>query len=192
MNKKNQEKIVFLDRDGVINKDSPDYIKSWSEFTFLPGSLEAIKTLTQNEFKIIIISNQSIINRKMISVQELDHIFSRMKAAIESEGGRITAIYYCPHVPEDRCLCRKPLPGLIRQAQLTHHIDLSTTVMVGDSAKDIECAKRAGCGKTILVKTGNGAAAEKQLAAAKLFPDVVVRNLLDAADWIINQNTNPQ
>lgn len=184
-----KEKIVFLDRDGVINEDSPNYIKNWSEFKFLPGSLDAIKSLSQNGFKIIIISNQSIVNRKMVSRQALDGIFSRMTSAVESAGGKISDIYYCPHVPEEKCTCRKPLPGLIQKAQRAHHIELSSAVMVGDSAKDIECAKQAGCGTAILVKTGNGVEAEKQLAAEKIFPDVVVRDLRDAADWIIAQHT---
>jgi D-glycero-D-manno-heptose 1,7-bisphosphate phosphatase len=180
-------KVVFLDRDGVINRDSPNYIKSWEEYEFLPNSLEAIKRLTLNELSIIIITNQSAINRKMVSEKGLDHIHTMMKTAIEAHGGSIKDIFYCPHVPEDRCDCRKPEPGLIYQAQQKHHIDLKAAVMVGDSAKDIECARNAGCGSAVLVRTGNGIAAEKVLKAKKIFPDYVAPDLFSAVDWILSK-----
>jgi D-glycero-D-manno-heptose 1,7-bisphosphate phosphatase len=185
--KKNQI-VVFLDRDGVINRDSPDYIKSWSEFEFLPGSLEALKKLTVNGFAVIVITNQSVIQRTMVSLRELEHIHDMMKKAVRSNGGEIKDIFFCPHVPEDECGCRKPSPGLILEAGKKHRIDLKTSIMVGDSAKDIECARNAGCGNVILVKTGNGVMAEKQLKAKRIHPDVIVRDLLEAAHWIISRN----
>ena len=183
--------VVFLDRDGVINRDSPDYIKSWSEFEFLPGSLEALKQLTQNGFPIIIITNQSVIHRKMVSKKDLDFIHDMMKKAVQSNGGDIKDIFFCPHIPEDRCDCRKPNPGLIYRAQKRYQIDLETSIMVGDSAKDIECARNAGCGSAILVKTGNGVAAEKILKEKMIQPDVIVRDLLEAVNWIVTRN-NPK
>ena len=97
------QNVVFLDRDGVINHDSPDYIKSWSEFEFLPGSLKALKQLTLNRFPIIIITNQSVIHRKMVSKKDLDFIHDMMKKTVQSKGGEIKDIFYCPHIPEDRC-----------------------------------------------------------------------------------------
>jgi D-glycero-D-manno-heptose 1,7-bisphosphate phosphatase len=185
---KKKQTVVFLDRDGVINRDSPDYIKSWSEFEFLPGSLEAIKKLTKNGFVVIVITNQSVIQRKMISLKALEHIHDMMKKTVLSSGGDIKDIFFCPHVPEDECDCRKPNPGLILEAGEKHRIDLKASIMVGDSAKDIECARNAGCGTVILVKTGNGHAAEKQLKEKKIRPDVIVRDLLEAAHWIIYRN----
>ncbi len=185
MNQTKYEKIVFLDRDGVINEDSPDYIKSWSEFKFLKGSLEAIKRLTENGFTIIIITNQSIINRKMIPEKDLLHIFTMMGSQIESRGGIITDIFYCPHTPSEGCNCRKPLPGLIEKAQKKYNIDLSASVMVGDSAKDILCANQAGCGAAILVRTGNFNEAESLLAKENVCPDLIAENLLEASVWII-------
>ena len=179
--------VVFLDRDGVINRDSPDYIKSWAEFEFIPGSIDAIKLLNLNSFVVIIITNQSVINRNMVSLNGLEYIHSTMKSAVKSGGGEIKDIFYCPHVPEDACGCRKPEPGLIHRAQKTYHIDLVSSVMVGDSVKDIMCARNAGCGKSILVKTGNGANAEKILAQKKIFPDYVAEDLLDAAKWIVTR-----
>jgi len=178
--------IVFIDRDGVINRDSPDYIKSWAEFKFIPGSIDAIKLLTLNGFVVILITNQSVINRNMVSLDGLEYIHSMMKSAVNSGGGEIKDIFYCPHIPEDRCDCRKPETGLIRRAQKTYHIDLASSVMVGDSVKDIMCASNAGCSKSILVKTGKGVDSEKILAQKKLFPDHVAEDLLDAAKWIVN------
>ena len=176
--------VVFLDRDGVINRDSSDYIKSWAEFEFIPGSIDAIKLLKLNSFVVIIITNQSAINRNMISSDELKYIHSMMKSALKSGGGEIKDIFYCPHVPEDKCNCRKPEPGLIHKAQKTYHIELANSVMIGDSIKDILCARNAGCGHSILVKTGNGIDAEKILAQKKIFPDYVAEDLLDAATFL--------
>jgi D-glycero-D-manno-heptose 1,7-bisphosphate phosphatase len=179
------QKVVFLDRDGVINRDSPDYIKSWAEFEFIPGSLEAIKRLTLKGFTIIIITNQSVINRKMVSREGLDYIHTMMITDIESKGGTIKDIFFCPHIPEDGCNCRKPNPGLIYKAQQKYRIDLATAVMVGDSAKDIECARNAGCGHTVLVKTGNGVKAEKILKEKAIYPDYVAQDLLEAVSLIV-------
>jgi D-glycero-D-manno-heptose 1,7-bisphosphate phosphatase len=185
---KKKQKVVFLDRDGVINRDSPNYIKSWSEFEFLPGSLEALKKLTMNGFVVMVITNQSVIHRKMISLKALEHIHEMMKKTVLSRGGDIRDIFFCPHIPEDQCDCRKPNTGLILKAQEKHRIDLKSSIMVGDSAKDIECARNAGCGTVILVKTGNGALAEKQLKEKMIRPDAIVQDLLEAAHWIISRN----
>jgi len=139
MNKNLLQKVVFLDRDGVINRDSPDYVKSWTEFHFLPRSKTALKNLVQNGFVTIVITNQSAINRKMISKEELEFIHRQMRNEIVDFGGEIKDIFYCPHLPEDGCECRKPKPGLIYQAHREYCIDIPTSVMVGDNAKDIEC-----------------------------------------------------
>jgi D-glycero-D-manno-heptose 1,7-bisphosphate phosphatase len=187
---KKKQKVVFLDRDGVINRDSVNYIKSWSEFEFLPGSLEALKKLTVNGFALIVITNQSVIQRKMVSLKALEHIHEMMKKAVLSSGGEIKDIFFCPHIPEDECGCRKPNPGLILKAGKKHRIDLNASIMVGDSAKDVECARNAGCGTVILVKTGNGVRAEKQLKEQMIRPDVIVRDLLEAAQWIISRKAS--
>lgn len=183
--KNKRPKTVFLDRDGVINVDSPDYIKSWKEFAFIDGSLEAIRRLTQNDFQIFLVTNQSMINRGMVPLSELEYMFSMMKQEIHAWGGRITDIFYCPHTPEDHCRCRKPLPGLIQQAQNAYEIDMDRAFMVGDSVRDIECGRNAGCGKSILVLSGNGPEAREILTRKGIFPDHIAENLLDAAQWII-------
>ena len=106
-------KLIILDRDGVINRDSPAYIKSWEEFEFLPGSLEALKQLHQNGFTTIIITNQSAIGREMITREILEGMHRRMSEAVRSHGGWIEDIFYCPHRPDEGCDCRKPKNGLI-------------------------------------------------------------------------------
>lgn len=180
------KKVVFLDRDGVINRDSPDYIKNRSEFEFIPGSISAIQHLTLNGFSPIIITNQSAIGRKMMSIQDIEHIHSMMRSALASGGGEIKDIFFCPHTPEDGCDCRKPRPGMMYKARERFGIDLSKSAMIGDSAKDIECARNAGCGHAVLVRTGNGIQAEKMLAEKNIVPDHIARDLYDAARWIID------
>jgi D-glycero-D-manno-heptose 1,7-bisphosphate phosphatase len=183
------KKVVFLDRDGTINCDSPDYIKSREEFEFLPGSLKAIEELTANGFTNIVITNQSALPRKLISLQELEHIHAMMRKMVRSNGGEIKDIFYCPHMPDGGCGCRKPQPGLIVQARDKYHIDLTAAVMVGDSARDIECGHSAGCGKTVLVKTGNYTKAAQRLAEKGIVPDYVAEDLYDASGWIINSHS---
>jgi D-glycero-D-manno-heptose 1,7-bisphosphate phosphatase len=178
-------KFIFLDRDGVINRDSATYVKSWDEFEFLPGSLAALKKLTAAGYRIIIITNQSIIGRKWVLPETLEDIFTRMRAEIEAAGGRIHDVFFCPHTPEDGCDCRKPETGLIEKAARTYHIDLAATTMVGDSAKDILCARKAGCKQAVLVKTGNYAAAQERLKKENITPDAVTEDLLEAVDWVL-------
>lgn len=179
------EKVVFLDRDGVINRDSPDYIKTWEEFEFLPRSLDAIALLTRNGFTTLVITNQSPIGRGMIEMKTLSRTHRLMVQAVAAHGGNIEDIFFCPHTPEEKCNCRKPAPGLVLKARDKYGIDLSGTFFVGDSAKDIECARNAGCGKSILVKTGNGLTAAKTLADKGTPPDHLAGDLLDAVNWII-------
>jgi D-glycero-D-manno-heptose 1,7-bisphosphate phosphatase len=186
MNSQKQKKVVFLDRDGVINADSPDYIKSWEEFRFLPGSLQALAELTRAGYDLIVITNQSIIGRGMVPPSVLEQIHRRMSNAVEQAGGAIRDIIFCPHDPEDHCQCRKPKPEMILEAGRRHGIDLSSTVMVGDRAKDVICGHRAGCGATILVLTGDVEAARKELAAANIRADAEAADLAAAAQLILS------
>ena len=179
--------VIFLDRDGVINQDSPDYIKSWSEFHFISSSVHAIRDLTKGGFTIIVITNQSAIARKLLSPKELEQIHSKMKNIIESKGGKICDIFICSHLPSDGCACRKPSPGLIYQAQSKYGIDIQASVMIGDSVRDIHCALNAGCGRSILVRTGKGKDTEHILAEAGLYTDYVANDLYAAAQWLLHQ-----
>ena len=131
------EKVVFLDRDGVINQDSADYIKSWDEFRFIPGSLEAIAELTAAGFIQIVITNQSGINRGLVAPDQLGLMHRRMCAAAASRGGNISAVYFCPHRPDELCGCRKPKPALIQSAVADWSLDPARAFMVGDNVKDI-------------------------------------------------------
>ena len=179
------KRVVFLDRDGVINRDSPNYIKSWAEFEFLPGSLEAIARLTRHGATSIVITNQSAVNRGMISRNRLEGMHQRMKSAIRAAGGLITDIFYCPHTPLEGCDCRKPKPGLIKKACRAYPIDLSTAVMVGDSKRDIECGRRAGCGRTLLVTGGKEANSRQESARNDQAADFEVESLGQGVEWIL-------
>ena len=176
---------VFIDRDGVINQDSSAYIKSWAEFHFLPRSLYALSKLNRHHFRLFLITNQSALNRKLITPETLMHIHRNMMAEIVKAGGRLDDIFFCPHLPQENCSCRKPKPGLILAAQKKYDIHLASSYMIGDSAKDIICARQAGCGFALLVKTGNYDAAVSELAAANIHSDYIAIDLYDAVNWII-------
>ncbi len=185
-------KVIFLDRDGVINKNRPDYVKRWSEFEFLPKSLEALQLLASHGYHVIVITNQSVINRKMTTKEALQKIHKNMAEAVRSHGGAIEAVYDCPHAPEDGCSCRKPEPGLIYQAQADYGLQLSETCMVGDSLKDIQCARRAGCGKVILVRTGHGQEAQVLCQEGDMAPDHVADDLMAAVRWLLGERSESQ
>jgi len=150
------KKVIFLDRDGVINKKAPkaDYVKNWGEFEFLPGSIEAISLLTKSGYNIYIISNQAGIARGMMTTDNLKEIHQNMTNEIEKNGGKISGIYYCPHGWDEGCECRKPKPGMFFQAAREHHIDLTKAIFIGDDERDIQAGNAAGC-KTILVTPEN-------------------------------------
>ena len=182
-------KVIFLDRDGVINRDSPDYIKSLQEFEFLPGSLDALRRLSEDDFSCIVITNQSALARGLLTPETLEAIHRHMAAAVAAAGGRIVDIFLCPHLPNENCLCRKPKPGLLQAAQRKYRIDLASAVMIGDSVKDIRCGIAAGVETTILVRTGNGLHAERELQEQGLFANFIGEDLSQAADWIIRQRS---
>ena len=179
-------KVIFLDRDGVINADSPNYIKNWDEFDFLPGSLEALAELTRAGCALIIITNQSMIGRGMVPLTILEDMHRRMRQVITQAGGNIHDIFFCPHRPNENCHCRKPKPEMILEAGRRHDIDLSKTIMIGDNAKDILCGRNAGCGATILVRTGSGPTARQELAGQGIDASVVVADLKAAAQIILS------
>ena len=147
------KKVMFLDRDGVINKRplKADYVKKWEEFEFLPGSIEAIKLLTKSGYKIFIISNQPGIARGAMTKKDLELIHKKMLKVLKSNGGKIEGIYSCLHNWDDGCICRKPKPGLLYFASRDHFVDLTKVIFVGDDTRDKEAGDAAGC-KTILIK----------------------------------------
>lgn len=141
----NLRKAIFLDRDGVINFNRNDYVKSWDEFEFIPGVLDAIKQINASNRLVIIITNQSPIGRGMFTPETLDGIHNKMLEVMGKHNCHIDAIYYCPHHPNDGCNCRKPKPGNILRAAKDFNIDLSNSWMIGDSESDLEAGRTAGC-----------------------------------------------
>jgi D-glycero-D-manno-heptose 1,7-bisphosphate phosphatase len=150
-----QLRYVLLDRDGVINADSDEFIKSPEEWQPLPGSLEAIALLNQHGFKVVVITNQSGIGRGLFDLKTLDQIHAKMQTLALEKGGEISAIYFCPHLPEAACGCRKPKPGLLQRFSQENKISLNDVYVVGDSWRDIQSGLAVQA-KPLLVKTGKG------------------------------------
>ncbi|WP_374341628.1 D-glycero-beta-D-manno-heptose 1,7-bisphosphate 7-phosphatase [Azonexus sp.] len=148
-------KLVILDRDGVINVDSVQFIKNPAEWKPIPGSLEAIARLTQNGYKVVVATNQSGIGRGLFDMEMLNQIHARMHKEVVATGGRITAIFYCPHAADSQCECRKPKPGMFRRISETFNTDLRGVPAIGDSLRDLQAAAAAGC-LPVLVMTGKG------------------------------------
>ena len=156
-------KLIILDRDGVINKDSSTFIKSPEEWIPLKGSLEAIARLSQAGYEVVIITNQSGIGRGLFSADTLAKIHVRMIDYVQQHGGKIQSILFCPHHPDDGCNCRKPLPGMYHELAERLNINYSGVYSVGDSVRDLQAAKAVGA-SPVLVKTGNGKKSLKKIA----------------------------
>ena len=154
-------KLVILDRDGTINVDSDEFIKSPEEWQPLPGALEAIARLNHAGWHVAIASNQSGLGRGLFDVASINAIHAKMHKAVAALGGRIDAVFYCPHGPDEGCQCRKPLPGLFEQIGERFGVDLKQTPVVGDALRDLLAGAAVGC-PTHLVLTGKGAALRGQ------------------------------
>lgn len=148
-------KLVILDRDGTINEDSDQYIKSPSEWKPIPGSLQAIARLTQGGWRVVVATNQSGIARGLFDMATLNAIHTEMHRVVNLAGGRIDAVFFCPHAADSNCECRKPKPGLLLDIASRLDIDLAEVPMAGDSLRDLEAAAAAGA-KPYLVLTGKG------------------------------------
>lgn len=168
------QRAVLLDRDGIINVNRDDYVKSWAEFVFLPNAVAAIALLARLPVGIFVVTNQSVVGRGIITRAQLDAVHTRMTERIVSAGGRMDGIYVCPHAPWAGCTCRKPEPGLLLQAAAEHNLDLTRSFMVGDSTVDIHAARAAGC-TAVLVGANE---------SARRHADYVAGNLLEAMQWI--------
>jgi D-glycero-D-manno-heptose 1,7-bisphosphate phosphatase len=148
-------KLVVLDRDGTINHDSDQYIKSPAEWKPIKGSLEAIARLTQAGFRVVVATNQSGIGRGLFDMATLNAIHDTMHRAVHLAGGRIDAIFFCPHADDANCGCRKPKPGMLHEIAKRLNVDIEGVPMVGDSLRDLQAAAAAGA-KPVLVLTGKG------------------------------------
>jgi len=179
------KKYILLDRDGVINQDSDDFIKSPAEWLPLEKSLEAIALLNQNGYKVVVITNQSGLARGLFDEKTLNAIHQKMYDEVAKFGGKIEAIYFCPHQASNECKCRKPKSGLLKQFASDYDVNLSQVSFIGDSLRDIQAAQNAGA-RPILVKSGNGA---KTLQENPQFLTsiLIFENLYDAAKSIIKR-----
>lgn len=174
--------LIILDRDGVINEDSDDYIKSPDEFIPIPGSLEAITRLNHAGYMVLIATNQSGIARGLFSMDTLDQIHDKLKRLLSAYGGRIDGIFFCPHGPDDHCHCRKPQPGLYEEIAHRLDTDLDGVPAVGDSLRDLQAAQQVGA-SPILVRTGKG---ERTLAKREGLDGIpVYSNLASYVDHLL-------
>ena len=169
-------KLIILDRDGVINHDSDAYIKSPDEWRPLPGSIEAIASLCKSGFRVALATNQSGVARGLFDLNLLAAIHEKMHRLVEKAGGRIDAIFFCPHGPNSGCECRKPKPGLFREALERFGAQPGETWAVGDQLRDLQAAHAAGC-RPILVLSGKGQATMQR---GDLPPGTIVRVDLSA------------
>jgi D-glycero-D-manno-heptose 1,7-bisphosphate phosphatase len=179
-------KLVILDRDGVINHDSDQFIKSPEEWKPIAGSLEAIASLYQAGYRVVVASNQSGIGRGLFDMAMLNAIHAKMHKAVAQAGGRIDAVFFCPHPADSQCDCRKPRAGLFKDIAKRYHLDLTGVPAVGDARRDMEAARAVGA-LPILVKTGKGAAT---LAEGLPYEVKVCDDLGRAAAWILGQKSN--
>ncbi len=176
---------IFLDRDGVINENRSDYVKSWSEFHFLPGAKEAISQLTRAGHRVIVCTNQAGIARGIILVATVEEIHRRMMAEIAQAGGTIERVYYCPHAKDAGCFCRKPRPGMLLRARDELGIDLSDAIFIGDSISDIRASFAAGV-HPILVLTGLGMEHLRECCYEAHEPFHIAESLKHATDMILS------
>lgn len=167
-------KIIVLDRDGVINIDSDQFIKSPDEWKPIPGSLEAIARLNEAGWRVVVASNQSGVGRGLFDMDTLNAIHEKMVKAIAQAGGRLDAIFFCPHAADSTCACRKPKPGMLLQIAERFNVDLKGMPAVGDSLRDLQAGVAVGC-KPYLVLTGKGAKTQSDPElpeGTEIFPDL--------------------
>jgi D-glycero-D-manno-heptose 1,7-bisphosphate phosphatase len=177
---------VFLDRDGVLNENRANYVRTWEQVAILPGVLDAMQRLATSQFAVVVVTNQSAVGRGLMSVEVLAAINQGIVQQVQQAGGRIDAVYACPHGPEEGCPCRKPRPGMLLQAAQDLDIDLARSVLVGDAVSDLEAALAVGS-RPVLVRTGRGTKQMARLADHGLGHVPVVADLSEAVAWIIGR-----
>jgi D-glycero-D-manno-heptose 1,7-bisphosphate phosphatase len=171
---KRAAKLIVLDRDGVINRDSDQFIKTPDEWRPIPGSLEAIARLNHAGFRVVIATNQSGIGRGLFDMATLNAIHEKMHKALAQAGGRIDALFYCPHAGDSHCECRKPRPGMLREIGIRFGVELAGMPCIGDSLRDLQAAETVGA-QPILVLTGKGEKTLREGSFPKntiIFPDL--------------------
>ena len=171
---------LFLDRDGVIIENCANYVRSWADVEIFPQALQALAGIHNTPYKIIVVTNQSVVGRGLISLTQATAINERLLVDIEKANGRVDAFYMCPHAPVDDCECRKPRPGLLQQAAQDHHINLANSIMIGDALTDLQAGWAAGVKQVALLRTGRGQA-QAQLPTVTQLPPFPIYNTLAEA-----------
>jgi D-glycero-D-manno-heptose 1,7-bisphosphate phosphatase len=179
---------VFLDRDGVINRKPPEgqYVTRWEDFHVLPGVVESIALLNRAGFSVIVVTNQRCIAKGLMTVANLEKMHEKMIDLLARAGAMIDGIYYCPHEMQQSCSCRKPAPGMLRDAASSRSIDLPASWMIGDSDIDVQAGKNAGCKTARLLATNETIAESGRLGTARNRADIVALSLVDAVRQILH------
>lgn len=164
-------RAVIVDRDGTINQHRSDYVRSLAELELLPGVAAALAALSRSGFAVLVATNQACVGKRLVARERLEEIHAAIGAAVRDAGGRIDGWYICDHLERDACACRKPLPGLVRSAQVDWGFDPAATWCVGDSERDVTMAMAAGC-RPALVLSGRGARSAARLPEVPAFPDL--------------------
>lgn len=181
-------RAVFLDRDGVLNRDTPGFITSAEMLEALPGAPDAVARLCRAGFTVAVVTNQSGVGRGIMTESDLASVHARLTSEIERAGGAFAAIYHCPHAPWELCECRKPLPGMLFRARDELGINLNRSYLVGDKPTDIECGAVAGC-RTILVLSGLDPTYAPE--RFRIEPDHVCADITAAVTWVLDDSSKP-
>ncbi len=174
------DSALFLDRDGVIIENRPNYVRSWADVAIYPQALRALSRLSHWPGKIVIVTNQSAVGRGLVAMGDAEAINQRLVQEIAQAGGRIDAVFMCPHAPADHCDCRKPAPGLLIRASQALSIDLQQSIMIGDALTDVMAARAAGVGVSLMVRTGRGNRQLRLPVAQEVAPFAVYDTLSEA------------
>lgn len=176
---------VFLDRDGVICAHRSDHVKSWDEFSLIAGVGAAIKRLNGFGIKVFVITNQPGVAKGIFTLKQANEVNDRMVGKLTEEGAEVSRVFICPHQESDACDCRKPAPGMLQDAAKQYGVDLSRSVVIGDTVRDIGAAAAVGAA-SILVRTGKGETEEARLSGLGLEPIYLAHDLSDAVDHLLD------
>lgn len=190
-------KLIILDRDGTINWDSEDFVKTVDEWIPMPGALEAIARLNHAGWRVVVAANQPGLGRGLFEMASLNQIHAKMHKLLAAQGGRIDAVFFCPHAPGEGCTCRKPGAGLFEQIRERYGVELKNVPAAGDGLRDIQAGAAAGC-EVHLLLTGQGAQFRDRLACGEPLPEtfpagtLVHEDLAAFASFILARETGPQ
>jgi D-glycero-D-manno-heptose 1,7-bisphosphate phosphatase len=187
---KSMDTALFLDRDGVIIENREYYVRSCDDVAFLPAALAALRKAAASPYKIIVVTNQSAIGRGIITMAQAETINQYVVSEIKKAGGRVDAVFMCPHTPQDQCECRKPRAGMLLQAAEQFNLDLSRSYMVGDSLADLLAGRAAGVRESIIVRTGRGSVQTALPEALLLQPFPLFDSLYEALESILPSTSN--